>query len=487
MFPSKVETYWQRLAHVTSDMLGSSVESYKQYKDNIKPYVENDADLCIPMYIKKEGVYGIATTGIFLFMAKYYRDLDFPPFLFATVSDDATLESNVDLLLNVFFQSRFYYMMTGKYLPIVVYIDMLSEYNSKGVKKSCSHAVTCVYLPTYHENSSISTWYRIYIDSSGVSYMMCSKSFVRFGTIENMVLQRYKMGIYYAQLDTDIQINEIFCVGNVQKNFGTCAHWSTLLALLFVYNYDYLTDKLKRNPIYVTQWFNQLSQLTEQPEQMGHFIEIFLKIRRVFYTHFMEVLEHMKPLKDESKKEKKMSDSDEEGEDDGDGDGDSDGDSDDEGEGDGDSDEEGDGDSDEKGDDGNKNEYQEVDEEFIPNKGSPSELFLKGTLLGITDQAGFKSTALDTTDAIQQDSIRSMVAEVKSLFAQTFRDMEGLIKLHQTARRESRADPTAVSSVSVPEPPQPRHPSQKRVQKESPERSSFRAKRRHVQEKQDSE
>jgi hypothetical protein len=276
--------------------------------------------------------------------------------------------------LNVFLQSRFNYIMTGKYLPIIVYDGMSSKYTVRRTVNYCSHAVMCVYLPSPHPNSTISTWNRIFIDSSAASYVPCGESLNKYNAWESKALQKYKMAIYHAQTDTDIQINQIFCVGNVQKDYPTCAHWSTILALLFVYNYEYIIDKLNRDPIYLTQWFIQLSNSTDQ--NMEHFLKIFLKIRKVFYSHFMYVLEHMDPELDEEHKD---------------------------------------------------------EETYIPNVGTFTELFFSGVLFGVVEQSGFQSNAEKDQD--EEERISEMFEEVKTLFSDVFKDMEQIVKLKYSVHR----------------------------------------------------
>ena len=380
MFPSKPVPYWDLIINTSKGNI--SADTFKTVVDNIKPYTEV-VDVCIPDIMKTKGVVSIATTALFLFMAKYYEKLDFPPFLFANVGDNANDEDCVAMLLNVFLQSRFNYILTGKYLPIVVYDGMISKYTVHRTVNYCNHAAMCVYLPSSHPNSTISTWNRIFIDSSAASYVPCGESLNKYNMWENTALQKYKMAIYHAQNDTDIQINQIFCIGNVQKNYPTCAHWSTILALLFVYNYEYLIDKLNRDPIYLTQWFIQLSNSTDK--NMEHFLKIFLSIRKVFYSHFMHVLEHMDPELDEEHKD---------------------------------------------------------EETYIPNVGSFIELFLSGVLFGVVDQYGFKSNA--ETDATEEEGIAEMIEEVKSLFSSVFTDMERIVKLKYSAHRERSAARTEV-------------------------------------------
>lgn len=387
LFPSKPETYWSHLV-ATTDKDFDSAEGYGNIVENIEPLATQSEDVCIPETIKTVGVVAIATTALILFLSTYYYQLGFPPFLFARVSDVASDSANIGMLLNVFFQSRMYYIFTGKYLPIIVYDNMASRYTVRREINYCHHATMCVYLPSYHANSTISTWYRIFIDSSSASYVTCGDSLVKFNQWESAALQKYKMALFHGQLNTDIQINQIFCVGDVQKEYPTCAHWSTMLALMFVYNYDYLIDKLSRDPIYLTQWFVQLSETTDK--HMEHFLKIFLRLRRIFYERFMYVLKFMDPEQEK--------------------------------------------------------EQEESNAEYIRNDSPQVGLFLKGVLFGVTDDSGFHSTSKDLSESEEKDQINDLIKEAKPLIAECINDMDHIISLKYTARREVEEDETKAMS-----------------------------------------
>jgi len=240
-----------------------------------------------------EGATGLATAAIFLFIAKHHKHLNFPTFLFAPISDrthhhrtkQEVHDDNVDVLFRLWAQSRIYYMIHRVYLPLLLSYDM--------GRKHCDHATTCVYLPVVDDASQVTIWYRIFIDTSGSSFHSkhCSGSFNHYAEWESEALQKYQKTFSTVQRSTQLQLVQIFCVGDVQKNYGTCDHWSTLLSLLLVYEAPYVVGKLRTDATFLDRWFAQLVATSDK--HMEHYLGIFLQLRKVFYHHFMNVLRIM--------------------------------------------------------------------------------------------------------------------------------------------------------------------------------------------------
>jgi len=285
-------SYWHRLLQIANHFMGtttsSKVEYFRSIQASYRTLLDSAEDVCLST-LKTQGTYSMGTTALLLYLAAHANSLGLPNFLFAAVYNLARAKDNVAMLLHVFFQSKMYFLLTGKYLPIVVYYTMAypRPKQNKNPNDPCFHSVAVVYLPDQRGPSSV--WYRIFIDTSAASYDSCAVPFQAYAAWEADVLRRYNHVFNELQYDdVDLQIMQIFCIGDIQGEYSTCSHWSSVLSLVFVYNYEYLLRKLHNDPLYVTKWFNGASAHADR--HMETFLKAFLRLRQVFYKRFLDVM-----------------------------------------------------------------------------------------------------------------------------------------------------------------------------------------------------
>jgi len=269
-------------------------------KGEMKPYLQKKADTC-----SVSAVNPVVSAGIYFYITKNQKRLGFPAFLFgcmcdtssdlSRLPDEMTQATNVQVLFQLLAQSRLYFMIHRRYLPLLISYQMLQTQPGPAQPRACQHSTACVYLPYEDPASKVTVWYRIFIDTSGVSFGLCNQSFNRYASLESEAFQKYQATFSPVQWYTEVQIVQIFCIGNVQRNYGTCSHWSTLLSLLLIYEAPYVTAKLRTDSMFLNRWFSQLVSSSDQ--HMDHFLGVFLQLRQVFYQHFMHILRNMATLK----------------------------------------------------------------------------------------------------------------------------------------------------------------------------------------------
>jgi hypothetical protein len=249
----------------------------------LETFSTDDEEKC-SLYVREEGHFGTLTELIYLFLSQFSSELNMNPFVYARILIDNQGQfriKNVRSLTNALFQSRVYYMMTGSYLPVVLFCNM----------NICDHATACVYLPYENKETKVCVWNRIFIDSSGVSFNECIQDFSEFSAVETTSFFHYQFVLQHTQVRNDIEIHQIFFMKNIQKKYGTCSNWSLILAILLVINYNYLQDKLQRNPTFLTEWADHIS--THSDKYMGQLIRVFVFMRKLFYTHFFNVAKRL--------------------------------------------------------------------------------------------------------------------------------------------------------------------------------------------------
>jgi len=284
LFPATPwRTYWTLLTSINNRLRGS----YDYLRQSVEQQA-SETDNCA--LTKTRGAHPLASAGFFLFLSAYYEALGLPPFLFASVSvidpatDKTAVIDNVEMLCNVFFQSRLHFLLAGTYLPIVVGYIFTKQHKNR------AHRMFCVYLPDRHR--PVPTWYRFFIDPSAISYTAeWAKAQPQYDYVESSALQIYRRMLSPLQLDVEFQILQIPCVANLQKEYPTCAHWSSILALMLVCSAPYLLEKLARESTYVTEWIVDVSQKTRA--HMDTFLRIFYQLRREFYGYMLNIVRCM--------------------------------------------------------------------------------------------------------------------------------------------------------------------------------------------------
>ncbi|NDJ15279.1 MAG: hypothetical protein EBY17_29545, partial [Acidobacteriia bacterium] len=237
-----------------------------------------------------------AILATFLQFSTYYKLLGTPPFVLAWLDMTLNPGFNTDSLYYAFQSSRLHYLLTGEYLPVLAGYIMRRSIQSKEE----AHATVCLYLPHRSHSTvtarTVTVWHRVFIDTSGVMYNDFSKAYLDYTQIEAETWIRYNDWLSREQSDhdTDLQIHQIFCSHDIQKNYPTCAHWSTLLALSFLFRWKHIVALLVTDPTYLTQWCRQLSLRT--PENMAAFLDVFVDMRRVLYGHFHVAIEAQQKL-----------------------------------------------------------------------------------------------------------------------------------------------------------------------------------------------
>ena len=143
--------------------------------------------------------------------------------------------------------SRMNFILHGFYLAIII---NLSERD---------HATCCLFIPvvsSQYDGSHV-TWHLIDVNSNGEYPTRGRNRFKALSTCSKEYSQW--LGNNQVQIKTTYQ--ESFCVKNIQKEYGTCAYWSKILAFQFFIDYSRFQD------VDSGSLLSTLSLLTEEEEK----------------------------------------------------------------------------------------------------------------------------------------------------------------------------------------------------------------------------
>ena len=231
-----------------------------QYKKIKKIYFElqetqENGDL-ISLYtsVLSSGVYSLYSFTILLIMKRYHAEFNVIDFLFCVIYFQNNVDQHSNFILNELKKSRINYILNDTYLPVVCAIH------------GDLHATNILILPRVENETT--TWKCVHINTNGdnVSYKLREQ-------IVNVAFEKYKKWIESGQNQEKCKHENIFCVSNIQKNYGTCGHWSLFMAFRLLQ--DFHDNK---NIDIVGLFCDFLSNTTKNPEIIEKFNELIIDI-----------------------------------------------------------------------------------------------------------------------------------------------------------------------------------------------------------------
>lgn len=223
----------------------------------------------------------IIITTMHLTLLRFRELFKLPEFLYVAV-DPAPSEvvNESDYICRSFVLSRIHYILHGTYLPILVDVGFFN------------HATSAVFLP-YIRGDRV-TWVRIFIDSSGLTQTKLDISYKAYEDSETMAFNKFKEWMKY-QTHNMADLYKVGCVRNIQKHYGTCAHWSTLLMMFFLIHHDVANDG-----DLVVKWCSDLAEQTDKSVIMDRFLDVFLDIRFLFTSYAYYIISTLDVPDDDS-------------------------------------------------------------------------------------------------------------------------------------------------------------------------------------------
>jgi len=243
----------------------NQIEIFKSFNSR------EDLDVCIRKTQTDTPL--LVITAMHLTLLRFRELFKLPDFLYVAIRPKSTYKKESDYLCHSFVLSRIHYILHGTYLPILVDI---------GLPK---HATTAVFLPFIKEDDSIK-WVRIFIDSSTITKTELKYSYRMYERIETGAFKNFKKWMKDQTMNS-ASLFKYECVHNIQKHYGTCAHWSTLLMMFFMIQHD---DNVEIDGRTVHNWCESLAEKTEQTVTMKQFLDCFLDLRFLFTSYTYRII-----------------------------------------------------------------------------------------------------------------------------------------------------------------------------------------------------
>jgi hypothetical protein len=264
------QSIWTPLIGMLRDLPPLKQKSvFKTQLKNFKLFTSRDyINLCTRK--ARESTPFIVITTMHLTLLRFRELFKLPEFLYVAV-DPAPSEvvNESDYICRSFVLSRINYILHGTYLPILIDVGFFN------------HATSAVFLP-YVRGDRV-TWVRIFIDSSGLTQTELSISYKAYEDSEAIAFDKFKEWMK-CQTHNTADLYKVGCVRDIQKHYGTCAHWSTLLMMFFLIHHDVADDR-----DLVVKWCSDLAEKTDESVIMDRFLDVFLDIRFLFtsYTYYI--------------------------------------------------------------------------------------------------------------------------------------------------------------------------------------------------------
>jgi hypothetical protein len=161
----------------------------------------------------------------------------------------------VDDLFEAFMFSRLQYLKSGAYMPIVVNMAMRNLLVSRP-----GHSAAYVFLP----NTKDLSWHRIFIDSSNLTSIsnVYKKIFAEAEKSIQLAWTKYVERLSMIQIDQEeFESAPTLCSYDFQGKFSTCTHWSLVMMIHFLYNFQNQRSYLMSSDI-MTKWCKNLEDFT---------------------------------------------------------------------------------------------------------------------------------------------------------------------------------------------------------------------------------
>lgn len=261
---------------------------------------QNTRDSCLAQ-MQKKGISYTMDYFKYLVAFVHYRELHLCKFIPISVSasnlkddpdydpEDETDDWNYKLINDLFealLFSRVHYLTSGSYLPIVLNVAM---YDVLGIKMG--HTVGYIFLP----DSKGLSWHRIYIDSDGASLknVLFSQIYPEVEKSIQLAWKKYKDRLTVIQIDNEeFPEQPTLCSYNFQGAFHTCTHWSLIMTLHFLYNYQNQRSFLMNSDI-MTKWCKNLEDFARvnRSQIMNIIIDLDLRLNQFLKKTVFDVVD----------------------------------------------------------------------------------------------------------------------------------------------------------------------------------------------------
>lgn len=214
----------------------------------------------------------------FLFLQTHAKSLNLQDFVYAplylTVGRPEILGSTI---ANLLYQSRVHYIFTKRYVPVVLNVLFTAD--------NCEHSTTLLYLPKMEQGTV--TFYRVFIDTSAITRLKdeCQSETRILKESIRMGQEIYMDFCNEYQRAAHCEFHNVQCIGDIQKQYGTCAIWSFSLAVLFLSNWKFI---VKQKPRFIESWCTQLTQITYS-EKMHTFMYIMFDLRNLMASYLFDM------------------------------------------------------------------------------------------------------------------------------------------------------------------------------------------------------
>ena len=164
---------------------------------------------------------------------RFHRKFGMDDFLYCEISRAASSNRPISRQM---IASRMNFILHGFYYPIIINVSIIG------------HATSCLLIPVVSIIDPIPTasssrqshviWHLIDINSNSQT----KKEQNQFAMI-SVCSDEYSQWLGNNQVQSRTSYREYYCVKNIQKNFGTCAYWSKILAFQFFIDFCRFQDE----------------------------------------------------------------------------------------------------------------------------------------------------------------------------------------------------------------------------------------------------
>lgn len=208
----------------------------------------------------------------YLFLLRHRKELDFPSFIFLTLSMERSKESHIATIFRGLMLSRLYFLLRGRHLPILIPI-LLSEVN---------HATVALYLPIDKDNEQ-TVFYRVFIDTSATKVR---HDFLQFDLADDAAASLFTQIVSKYQTKSEYSFVKVPCMQNIQKQHGTCALWAFAISLLFLKKWDSIVE-IGYPSSQIEHWCTQMKFVTMT--KMDKYLEILKDIQNLMRSYFFVI------------------------------------------------------------------------------------------------------------------------------------------------------------------------------------------------------
>lgn len=224
--------------------------------------------------------YKIYILSFFAMVKRFREEFRIRDFLFTMVPDNVRglNEWSVKNILGKMYESRLNFIFHGTYLPIIIF------------QGSRGHATSVVMLPFVTQLAEVpdTKWSRLG-KFTGLGHQYCASTtsvhwhivFINSNGMDQFLgrviapleaCKRYKQFLIENQCNDKITHSKSYCWQNIQREFGTCVHWSIFLAFTILENFATHRHNYTGVDESISKFCKRIAQSTENRAIMDSFI-----------------------------------------------------------------------------------------------------------------------------------------------------------------------------------------------------------------------